>query len=455
MTDLSSYKKAHRLEEVDNAVRMDVPIDAQHPFYTDFSDVRGDFEEKVIFKTLNVNPKTFIYNRQANIGNKVLMFLAGMRGSGKTTELARITQKMHHSACFFCVTCNLDAGLDTNDMEYMDVLIFQLERLIEALKENDVDVDASILNSLLAWFSERIKEVNKLIKAEGGFEVELKTETPSLFSFLNVAAKLKSNLQGSKESATKIRTVLKNNFTEFSKKLNEFFENINMQLRKKGLAQELLFVIDGMEKVATTDIRKKIVIGEADRIRQMKVNTIFSLPVELMSETKRLSELNTVIPFPFVKIRERNGSIVEPAIDRFRVFLEKRIDPALFDSPQTIRKAILMGGGSPRELLRVLEYASLYADEDLGKITMDALDKGLRKLAAQSSQYISEADFAKLKILKERNEKGLLTATDETWQELLEKIIILEYNDGTYKRVHPIVEMSELYKQYVGESFAG
>lgn len=450
MADLSLYKKANTLAEVDNAVRLDVPINAQHPFYTDFSDVRGDFEEQFLFKTLNVNPKTFAYNRQANIGNKVLVFLAGMRGSGKTTELARITQKMHHPECFFCITCNLDTGLDTNDMEYMDVLIFQLERLMEELKDNDVEADEGILKSLLAWFSERIKEVNKLIRAEGGFEVEVKAETPSFFSFLTMAAKLKSNLQGSKENATKIRTVLKNNFTEFSRKLNEFFENINMRLRKKGLAQELLFVVDGMEKVATTDIRKKIVLGEADRIRQIKVNTIFSLPVELMSETKRLSDLNTVIPFPFVKIRERNGDLVEKAIERFRIFVEKRINPALFDSPETIRKAILMGGGSPRELLRVLEYASLYADDDLGKITIQALDKGLKKLAAQSSQYISEADFAKLKTLKERNEMGLLTATDDTWQELLEKIIILEYNDGTYKRVHPIIEMSELYKQYVG-----
>jgi len=39
---------------------------------------------------------------------------------------------------------------------------------------------------------------------------------------------------------------------------------------------------------------------------------------------------------------------------------------------------------------------------------------------------------------------------DEDLQDLLEKLIILEYNDGTYKRVNPIVEESQLYKQYVG-----
>ncbi|HNG90988.1 MAG TPA: hypothetical protein PK858_12310, partial [Saprospiraceae bacterium] len=79
-THLSTYKKATSLIEVDNAVRLDVPITPDHPFYTDFSDVRGDFEDRMIYRTLNVNPKTFVFNREANLGNKVLLFLAGMRG---------------------------------------------------------------------------------------------------------------------------------------------------------------------------------------------------------------------------------------------------------------------------------------------------------------------------------------------------------------------------------------
>ncbi|MDZ7876204.1 MAG: hypothetical protein U5L45_00960 [Saprospiraceae bacterium] len=47
-----------------------------------------------------------------------------MRGSGKTSELEKIAQKLHNKDCFFCVTCNLDEGHDKNDLEYMDILIF-------------------------------------------------------------------------------------------------------------------------------------------------------------------------------------------------------------------------------------------------------------------------------------------------------------------------------------------
>ncbi len=447
---LQLYRKAHSLAEVDNAVRLDVPLPPDHDFFTDFSDVRGDFEDRMIYKTLNVHPKTFVFNAEANQGNKIMLFLAGMRGSGKTSELARIAKNLHHKDCFFCVTCNLDTGLDLNDMEYMDILIFQLERLFEELHAIKLKLKTDIIDSLQSWFGERVKEVNKLIKKEGGFELDIKAETPSLLSFLGIAARLKANISGSKGNADRIRTAFKNNFTDFARKFNEFVEHVALTLRQKGIARDVLFIVDGLEKTATTDIRRKIVLEETNRIRQIKTHTIFTLPIELMSQRQRLITFSTVVSFPFVKIREKNGEVVERAIERFEEFVYKRIDADLFDSPDIVRKAILYGGGSPRELLRVLEYANMYADEDAGKIFMEDLEKGIRKLAAETSQYISADDLEKLKILKQANEQDRLVPFGEDWQDLLEKLIVLEYNDSTYKRVNPIVEESLLYKQYVG-----
>jgi hypothetical protein len=267
---------------------------------------------------------------------------------------------------------------------------------------------------------------------------------------LALAAKLKANITGSKENADKIRTVLRNNFSDLAKKLNEFIEHINMRLRNKHKAQELLFIIDGLEKIATSDIRKKIILEESNRLKQIKVQTLFTLPIELMPQAQRLNMFSTVVSFPCVKIRERDGTIIEEAVARFEDFVYKRIAPHLFDSPATVRKAILFGGGSPRELLRILEYANMFADEDSNQITAHDLDKGIKKLAALTSQYISQADLDHLKTLKEANAQGRYIPFDEGWQDLLEKLIVLEYNDGSYKRVNPIVEQSPLYQQYVG-----
>lgn len=450
MANNDFYKKAFKLEEVDTAVRFDVPIGSDHEFFTDFSDVRGDFQDRMIYKALKVNPSTFIYNEEVNRGNKTLLFLAGMRGSGKTSELAKIAQKLNHKDGFLCITCNLDDGLDLNDMEYMDIVIFQLERLFEELEKAQLTLDVSIIESLQKWFSERVQEVNKAIKKEAGFEVEISAGPPSLLSFLGITAKVKANLLGSKENAQKIRTVFKNNFSDFAKQFNLFVEEVNVKLRERGTAKELLFVVDGIEKAASLDIRKKIILEEANRIRLINANTIFTLPIELMPERQKLISFSTVVSFPFVKIREKNGDEVEKAIQRFIEFTYKRIDNKLFDSEETVRKAILMGGGSPREYLRILEYANMFANDDDQIITREALEKGIRQLAAETSQYVSTADLEKLKTLKKSNDEGKVMPFDADWQDLLEKLIILEYNDGTYKRVNPIVEESQLYKQYVG-----
>jgi hypothetical protein len=142
--------------------------------------------------------------------------------------------------------------------------------------------------------------------------------------------------------------------------------------------------------------------------------------------------------------------LVENAIERFVEFTYKRIDSSLFDSPDTVRKAILLSGGSPRELLRILEFANMYADEDLGKIDIKALDKGVKKYASQTSQFLRQEDIEILKKLKEANQEGKQTLASDGFQRLMEDMIVMEYNDGNYKRVHPIVAESILYKQYVG-----
>ena len=280
--------------------------------------------------------------------------------------------------------------------------------------------------------------------------MEVEAKTPSILNFFSLTAKLKSNITGNKENAEKIRTTFRSNFTEFAFKTNEFLEAVNIQLRLHGVAQEILFVVDGMEKTATTDIRRKVVIEEADRIRQIRANMIFTLPIELMPLAQKLSQFSTVVSFPFVKIREKDGTIVEEAVKRFEEFVHRRINPDLFDSPETIREAILLAGGSPRELLRILSYANMYADEDINVIKREDMNKGAQKLANITAQYISENDFELLKVLKESNQSGRYIPFDDKWQDLLEKLIILEYNDGTYKRVNPVVELSPLYKQHVG-----
>ncbi len=444
-------KKAERLAEINQAVNFDEPVGPDHPFFTDFSDVRGDFEERVVYASLNVDQEgdQLTFDPAINSANKVTFFLGGMRGSGKTSELRKYAKKLHHSKCFFCVTCNIDNDLDLNNLEYMDILIFQLEKLSEALKEKGIGISSDAMDNLKKWFSETVLEVNRVSGADISLEAGGQTEG-DFWGILRLFGALKLGMKGSYERASTVRTVLKNRFDDFAKHFNLFVEAANEAIRKKGLGQEVLFIVDGLEKTMTADTRRRVIIDENNRIRKIEAYTLFTLPIELMKERQILKRAFLVETFPFVKLLNPDDSRRPEAFERFREFVYKRIDQRLFENKAVVDKAIYYSGGSPRELLIILKMANIYADRSKGHITMEALDRALQRLANQTAQYVTAEQWKLIAHVAFRKS----AEWDDILAEALDRLLIMEYNDGNYKRPNPILELSEKYREYVNAASA-
>ena len=446
-------RRAFKLWDIPQAVPFNEPIGPEHEFFTDFSDVRGEFEERIVYQRLNVRviDGKYTFDAEKHSNNKVLLFLGGMRGSGKTSELVKYAYNLHKPECFFCVTCNIDQGLDMNSIEYMDILIFQLEQLTLRLKEAKVKIHHDAVNRLQTWFAERNKEVTQSTSVSSEVEIGVGAEKGGLLGgLLGLLGHFKAGLNGSKEWVESTRSTLKNRFGEFANRFNEFVAEANIAIRKQKLGQEVLFVVDGLEKTNTSELRKRIIVDESNRLSSIKAYTIFTLPIELMRERERLAMFSKVESFPFVKLCERDGSLIPRAIGRFEAFIFKRIDESLFESRELIRELIMLSGGSPRELLKILDTASLYADETVGKIDRKTVDRTIKSMASKMGQYLTEVELLKLKKIKELNANNEPIPYDEVVQELLEKIILMEYNDGSDKRPNPIITKSEIYRAYVG-----
>ncbi len=453
-------EKALKLNGIDAAVNRFEPVQPDHPFYVNFENLRGDFQERKVMNILNVSrvDGQYTFDYQPNRFNKTLLFLAGMRGSGKTSELAKYAQKLHSRDCFFVVTCNIDIELDMDNVQYMDILVFQLEKLVDAAIDVNLTINDAILDSMNVWFQERVKEINKSLQLEGSAELEIGSDDGKPFSavgllgkLLGVTGKLKAGLSGSSERASTIRTTLKNRFSDFAVKFNTFIEQVNEQLRREDKGQELLFIVDGLEKTLTTELRRKIIMEESNRIKQIKANTIFTLPIELMQEEEEqyIRQFSEIITFPFIKIIERDGQPVPKAIARFEEMVCKRISADLFDSIKTIHLAIQYSGGSPRQLLRIIQRALWETDYDQQQITEDAVQQAIKQEATSTARFLSPSDYDTLRQIKAQLDAGKDIGFDSSIQQLLEKEIIFEYNDGTYKRVNPLVEASRLYRQNV------
>ena len=413
--------------------------------------VRGDFEEQIVYANLNVDidGERLTFDPSINGQNKILFFLGGMRGSGKTSELQKYAKKLHHPDCFFCVTCNIDDELDLNNLEYMDIVVFQLEKLTESLRDQNIDINQGALKSLEKWFAETVVEVNRNISGEAAIEIGGEAEAGGFWSILKIFGSLKAGMKGSIERATSVRTALKNRFDDFASQFNRFVEEANVAIRKRNAGQEVLFIVDGLEKTMTAETRRKVILDESNRIRQLNAYMLFTLPIELMKERQKLGQFAFVETFPFVKLIERNGQRRPESIEKFREFVYRRIDKSLFENEILVDEAICYGGGSPRELLKILKTANVVADPAQGVITRTALDKALHRLANQTAQFLSPVQWKTINSVVQNNRAERGTPFDDTLQDLLERLILMEYNDGNYKRPNPILELSDAYRENI------
>ncbi len=439
-------KKATVFSEIQAVVDHRIPVGPEHEFYTELKDVRGDYIEREFYKLLFINPDDFSYYN-VNRLNKTILFVAGHRGSGKSSEIKKWVKNLEKTPRgYFCVVCNVDEDLDMNDIEYVDIIIFQLEKLIQKLLQRKIPIDDSIISQMEKWFTYRISEMNK--KLESKIELETEVKVQGMIPYiLEILGKLRTSVTGKTERTDTIRKEIKNNFSSLTSSFNIFIEDVVKKLQNNNQAQEILFVIDGLEKTNSPELRKRIILDESNRILSLKVNVLFTLPIELMQEKSRLNNFSNTFSFPFIKIIEKDNSQVAKAYKKLREFVYKRVDESLFEDEKIIDAIITYSGGSPRELLRILEQCAIRAEG--GKIDSNSLQRAVKKLSSEYLSYLYKKDLETLKDIDTNNKKGQLTDYSNELHDLLEKHIVFEYNDGTYRRVNPLVECTEHYKKYV------
>ncbi len=129
---------------------------------------------------------------------------------------------------------------------------------------------------------------------------------------------------------------------------------------------------------------------------------------------------------------------IDAAVDRF--------SPVTPDHPFYVDFKDLRGDFQEREVMRILNvrrnaqstYEFDYRSED--------------KLGNIYARYLEPDDFEMLKKLKVQLDAGSPIGFNANIQSLLEKEMLFEYNDGTYKSVNPLLERSKLYKYSILDS---
>lgn len=362
----------------------------------------------------------------------------GHIGSGKTTELRRYARDLNQSKRFYVVEVDVLAKLDRNNLQYTEALMAMAEALLERLSNDGFSIGDSALAPVREWFmkgtvsradsKELTAELQTGAKVAGGIPGLVK-----LFANFTAAAKTGTSRK------TEWREEIRNRFSALAAAFNGLIRAAEEALKEVDRAQRIVFIIDGTDKMRGEDT-KTFFVQDAEQLLAIETLAIYTAPLHLKYDGSIGGKLDAEMVLPMIKLYERDGSRWEAGWQALRKLLLLRADRQLFAGDAEIDRLVEHCGGHPRELLRLLRLCCEVADD---RIDAEVVDKAIKKLASDYRRFLRPDDYVLLKTVDADPIHG---GNDERAQDLLYRLALLEYNDGAWRRSHPVVRTLEGYQ---------
>lgn len=272
-------------------------------------------------------------------------------------------------------------------------------------------------------------EVKTQISAETGIPYLLK-----LFAGFTTA--FKSNVTY-KDS---LRKVIRNSFSQFAEAFNDLLKEVEDALRSENLGQKVLFLMDGTDKLRGEDT-KRFFVQDAELLLAINAHVIYTAPLSLKYEGNLTHRLDADLVLPMMKLYNAEGKRHEAGWSTLRELLSRRVDLSVFTGDAEINSLIEHCGGHPRELLRLLRLCCEMAEDE--SIDVATVKKAIAQLASEYRRFLEPADY---KLLVQMDRQAVHDGNDERTRRLLLNLALLEYNDGSWRRSHPVVRGLEGYR---------
>ncbi len=402
--------------------------------FVDTSTARGDFSLKRLYRELNVDNQGMAHTSPASPRKQYILF-TGHRGCGKSTELLRTAAYLDHPDRYYVIHLDCLEKLDINNLKYSDVLLALAAALLEKLKKEDgIIIDQIFLTRLENWFKERV-EVHTALRdfaAEVKAGAKVHTGLPWLGKLFG---ELTNKINIGSSYREELRLVVRNNFTEFAEAFNQLILAGEEKIRAAGKGQRIIFTVDGTDRLDQEDA-PKFFVEDVHQLTQIKGLFIYCAPIHLLHQDNCLNaNFSQIFRLPMLKIRGRDGEDLPENIAVMRELALRRVPEQLFDEQSTLDDLVRHSGGHPRDLLRLLNVAINYADEDC--IDQPAVKKAVKQVANEYRRFINTEDYARL-VQIDLHPDAPDDFTDAQSSQMLYNLILLEYNDYFWKS-HPVI----------------
>lgn len=423
--------------EVLNNINFDETLEPNDPRYVDTRDARGSH---LTLRRLASRFGLSLDDGRFFPPNKRHLLFFGHVGSGKSTELRHYSTQLAGADRYFVVTLDIAQVLDRNNVQYADVVMGMARVLLFELQENHVQISGNALAALEKWFQERIliNDSVRELAASVHTELQAKSGLPWLVELLaRFSADFRTNVTY-KES---LRTVIRNHFSQFAEHFNALLREAETRIAAAGLGRKVLFIVDGTDKLKSEDSRR-FFLEDAEQVLALDAHVVYTAPLNLKYETGLTGKLQSDVVLPMIKLQDREGNACAAGRQAMREMLLKRADRSLFASDAEIDTLVDYSGGHPRELLRLLSYACDSAESN--QIDAATVEQAIQLLAADYRRFLEPDDYP---VLAEIDVDPMHGGNDQRIRRLLFGTALLEYNDGSWRRAHPVIRRLDGYKR--------
>lgn len=428
------FQPARTMREVKREAKLEA-LPPGDPRYVDLNDARGRHVVRDFLSHLDTGPDEYVH-----------IAYAGHRGSGKTTELKCLLDRLGEQK-IYPVYRDVQQILVMQDLTFSDILLYILQMAVEGVAEK-FPVNEALLEPVVNWFADvtqiNKEEIAKEIQISG--EAEVGYAIPFLGKFV---ARVMSRIQGRTSDVTEIRQRLQKRPEELIQKVNEVFTALTVTVGPR--CNRILLVVDSLDKLAPEAIDSAF-IQYARFYNQLKANLIFTVPISHIY--RPLGEpLDTqgfeIVTLPMVPLRSKGQQWTEHNDDTVGLLMQvvsKRVDVAAVFTDQAILKDMaLMSGGSLRDLLRLLYHAALQSTA--GQIDRESYEEGKTRLFYEFTAPICYEDYPRLLEIHKRRD---FDRTEDQFR-LLYFRFALEYNHARWADVHPLLYYSENFQKLLQE----
>ena len=367
-----------RLRYFFNRCKPEAPIPADDPenWYVDFDTkgLRGERCIDALFSTIDLAEEP------------TYQLFTGFPGSGKTSELYRLVQRLERDDYFVVYADALESIDIHNEVAYSDVLIalgLAVDRALDTANQR---------GSAWKWGRRFGTEVQKFFSSDVKLKSFTDTEGSSKFGLM-----LKEN----PSFRLALRAAANNHRHQFLAEVRTFFAAADTDARRNGFEGGLVVILDNLEKL--TDAEKvqqsarTLFLHVPDALKAPGVHLVYTVPARLVF-SKSGARLGTIydnepMVLPMVKNRDRKtGDSFEEGRKALRDLLLRRLElEEVFDSNlDAVNSLVDSSGGYTRDLLRLARYALQSAGQL--PITQTHVEAAIAKLKKSYIHGYSTAD---------------------------------------------------------------